>query len=109
MKDTKCTVRYLGYQTLPDGGRGFNFSLELVGEAVTLITVEAPVGLFSGPDHMAIQEGAGICYQTLKARIETNFGQVPSRFNLTLGDVSQHRKVTGVRSRAHANTRAVLP
>ena len=99
MKDSKCIVRYLGYKTLPDGGRGFDFSFEPVGEAVTLITVEAPVGLFSGPDHISIQEGAGICYQTVKARIGTDVGQVPPRFSLTLGDVSQHRKVTGVRSR----------
>ena len=94
MKDNKCTLRYLGYRTLSDGGRGFDFSFALAGEGFTQITIEASAGLFSGPDHIALQEGAGICYETLKSRIETASGHPPSQFSLTSNDIAQHRKVT---------------
>jgi hypothetical protein len=93
MKD-KATVRYLGYRTLADGGRGFNFSVALIGGETTEVTVEASADFFQGPDRIAIQEGAGICYETVMSRIETN-QPIPVRtFSLNSADVSQHRKTT---------------
>jgi len=57
MKD-KATVRYMGYRTLPDGGRGFDLSIAVAGTHANMITIEASAGLFTGPDRIAIQEGA---------------------------------------------------
>jgi hypothetical protein len=93
MKD-KATVRYLGYRTLTDGGRGFNFSVALIGEETRLITVEASADLFRGPDRISIQEGAGICYETVRARIDTDQTIPADAFSLNPADVAQHRKVT---------------
>lgn len=94
MKDNKYNVRYLGFRALAGGGRQFEFSLSPPGQAMTLITVEAPVGLFSGPDHIAIQEGAGISYETLKCFLENASEGVPGCLHLTSADVAQHRKVS---------------
>ena len=55
----KATVRYLGQRTLADGGRGFDFSVALIGEGTNLNTIEASADLFWGPDRIAIQEAAG--------------------------------------------------
>jgi hypothetical protein len=93
MKD-KATVRYLGYRTLTDGGRGFNFSLALIGEETRLITVEASADLFRGPDRISIQEGAGICYETVRSRIDTDQTIPADAFSLSSADVAQHRKTT---------------
>ena len=93
MKD-KATVRYLGYRTLTDGGRGFNFSVALIGEDTKLITVEASADLFRGPDRISIQEGAGICYETVRSRIDTNQTIPVPAFSLNSADVAQHRKIT---------------
>jgi hypothetical protein len=94
MKETKSIVRYVGYRTLADGGRGFDFSFGLTGSETTMVTVEAPAGLFTGLGHIAIQEGAGICYETLKGRIEGDSTMTPPvRFTLTSEDVAQHRKL----------------
>src|SRR6266704_2971565 len=71
MKD-KMTVRYLGYRALAEGGRGFDFSVAVIGEKAKQITIEASADLFRGPNRIAIQEGAGICYETLRSRIETD-------------------------------------
>ncbi len=92
MRDNKYNVRYLGFRPLADGGRRFDFSLSPPGQAMTLITVEAPLGLFTGPDHIAIQEGAGICYETLKCFLENGSEGVPGCLYLTSADVAQHRK-----------------
>jgi len=88
----KATIRYLGYRSLADGGRGFDFSVALIGDGVKLITVEASADLFRGPDRIAIQEGAGICYQTLKSRIDADSPIPDPAFSLDSSDVAQHRK-----------------
>ena len=93
MKD-KATVRYLGYRTLADGGRGFEFSVASTGKETTQVTVEASVDLFRGPDRIAIQEGAGICYETVISRIETDQMTPADTFRLNSTDVAQHRKAT---------------
>jgi len=92
MNDHKSTIRYLGYRCLPDGGRGFDFSFALGSAKATMITIDAPISFFQGPDHIAIQEAAGICYETLKFRIQTHEGIPPERFDLTPADVAQHRR-----------------
>ena len=93
MKD-KATVRYLGYLPLADGGRGFNFSVALIGEKAKLITIEAGADLFWGPNRIAIQEGAGICYETLRSRIDAQSTIPQPAFSLNSTDVAQHRKTT---------------
>src|SRR5438093_9265442 len=63
MNDSKSTVRYLGCRSLPDGGRGFDFSFAHGSAKPTMITIEAPMAFFQGPDRIAIQEALGICYE----------------------------------------------
>lgn len=91
MNGYKSTVRYLGYRTLPDGGREFDFSFTLGTAKATLVTIDAPITFFRGPDQIAIQEAAGICYETLKLRLQTQQVSPPDRFDLTAADIAQHR------------------
>ena len=93
MKD-KATVRYLGHRTLADGGRGFDFSVAVIGENTKLVTIEAAANLFQGPERIAIQEGAGICYETLRSRIDAHSAIPDPAFSLNSVDVAQHRKTT---------------
>ena len=90
----KAMVRYLGHRMLADEGRGFDFSFSLAGAETALITIEASLDLFTGPDRIAIQEGAGICYETLKSRVEADSYSPPARFTLTSSDVAQYRQLT---------------
>ena len=93
MKD-KATVRYLGYKILADDGRGFDSSIAIIGEESKTITIEAAADLFRGPDRIAIQEGAGICYETLSSRID-NDPTIPGHaLRLNSTDVARHRKIT---------------
>jgi hypothetical protein len=99
MTDSKPIVRYVGYRSLQNGGRGFDFSCAAGGETPTMITVEASIALFEGPDRIAIQEAAAICYETVKCRMQMGTTSTPDRFNLTAADVAQHRKITRPGSR----------
>ena len=99
MKDPKITVRYLGFHALSDGGRRFDFSLCRANASLQLVSIEAPYVLFSGPDHMAMQECAAICYETLKSRVVECSGTLPDSISLTPADVSQHRKPAKVAGR----------
>ena len=94
MNDHKSTIRYLGYRALPDGGRGFDFSFALGSAKATMITIDAPMSFFQGPDHIAIQEAAGICYETLRSRIDTDPTIPAHAFTLNSTDVARHRKTT---------------
>jgi len=92
MNGHKSTIRYLGYRSLPDGGREFDFSLSFSGAKTTTVTIDAPIAFFQGPDQIAIQEAAAICYETLKFRSQTDEPSPPDRFDLTAADVAQHRR-----------------
>jgi len=92
MNELKSTIRYLGYRSLPDGGREFDFTCAFGKEKSTRVIVDAPVAFFQGPDQIAIQEAAGICYETLKFRFHAEATTIaPERVDLTAADVARHR------------------
>jgi hypothetical protein len=92
MKDPKTTVRYLGFQTIADGGRRLDFSFSGPDACLHLISVDAAPTLFFGSDHLSIQECAGICYETVKCRLAGWSGTIPSAISLTSADIAEHRK-----------------
>jgi hypothetical protein len=93
MREPKVVVRYMGFHSMSDGGRRFDFSLSGPDESQHVISVEAAHGLFAGPDHMSIQECPGICYETLKCHVAQCTATVPLSISLTSADVAQHRKL----------------
>src|SRR5207249_8932765 len=92
MKDPKSTIRYLRFQALKGGSRRFDFSFSGPDASLKLISVEAPYELFSGPNQIALQECAGICYETVKCGFIGCFGPVPDSISLLCADVAQHRR-----------------
>jgi hypothetical protein len=92
MKVSKASVRYLGFQALLNGSRRLDFSFAHPDRSVQTVSVEAACDLFSGPDHMAIQECVGICYETLKSRIAGCLDVFPESITLTPDDIARHRK-----------------
>jgi len=82
---------------LSEGGRSLDFSYGL-GEEAKMVAVEVPQSFLEGPQRIVIQEASGICYETLRARLETDGGTAPVRFGLTAEDIAQHRHVVPVRS-----------
>jgi hypothetical protein len=90
----KAAVRYLGYRILADGGRGFDFSVGPTGAGENLVSIQVSADLFQGPDRIFVQEAPGICYETLRCRVE-NYATTPDHtIRLNSVDVAQHRKST---------------
>jgi hypothetical protein len=104
MKDPKSTVRYLGYQALNDGGRRLDFSFSAPDGSTNLISVDAAFDLFSGPNHIAIQDCAAICYKTVKCRVAGYSEIVPGSIRLTSADVAQHRSPAKIVGRERSKT-----
>jgi len=90
VKADKLTIRYLGFELLAGGGRKLNFSIAQGTEDLQTVCVEAHRDLFSGPVHMAIQECAGICCETIRRCIGSE-DRLPTRLQLTAADVSEFR------------------
>src|SRR5262249_34458599 len=88
----KIDYCYLGYRTLPDGGREFDFSFEIGNAQAAIVTIDAPITFFRGPDQLAIQEPQVFCYETLRFRLQASEASPPGRFDLTPADVAQHRR-----------------
>jgi hypothetical protein len=95
MKDL-LLIRYVGYTSLPEGGRSLDFSYGLGGDAKN-VAVEVPLSCLEGPQRISIQETSSICYETLKARLQSDIGMPPARFGLTAEDIARHRHITPVR------------
>jgi hypothetical protein len=93
MSDPKAMIRYLGYRANHDGGREFEFSYAFGAAKPAMITIAASSTFFQGVDRIAIQEAAGICYETLKCRLQAEPLSTSDRFDLTAIDVAQHRKL----------------
>ena len=92
MSDPKTNVRYLGFHALTNGGRRFDFSFALPDRSLKTVSIEASNDLFSGPGQMAIQECAGVCYETVKSRVANSTDSFPASIKLTAADVALHRK-----------------
>ena len=58
-----------------------------------MVSIDAPHHLLIGPDHLAVQECVGICYETLKSRVASCSETLPDSMSLTPEDVALHRKV----------------
>ena len=90
VKDTQ-SVRYIGYESSPKGGRCLDFSYGLGSETRSVAIEIAWSLLQTGPNRIAIQETTAICYETLKARLLVEVP--PARFGLTAEDIAKHRKI----------------
>jgi len=95
MKDFQ-SIRYIGYTSLPEGGRSLDFSYGR-GSGAKSVAVEVSLSFLEGPQRISIQEASSICYETLKARLQSETEMPPARFGLTAADIAQHRHVAPVR------------
>jgi hypothetical protein len=85
-------IRYTGFQPANDGGRRFEFVVKTPDRETSTVAMEIPGALFSGPDRVLVQEGAGICFAMLRRLLETMSPQpLPSEIRLTEADVREYR------------------
>ena len=93
MKDTKQNIRYLGFQSIDDGTRRFDFAITATGHQATRVSLEIPALMFTGANKITFQESAKICYEKLRVLLEREKLEANLRIRLTGDDIAQFRHV----------------
>jgi hypothetical protein len=99
MKDTKQNIRYLGFESVEDGGRRFDFAITAAGHEATRVSLVIPALMFTGVNRISFQESAKICYEKLRVLLEREKIEAPVRIRLTGDDIAQFRHVPRGRER----------
>ena len=98
----KFNIRYLGFESLPDGGRRLDFSITAHGRETQRASFEVPFSVFTGSNRVSFQESAALCYEKLRYLIEREDTLTAVRFKVTEGDIETFRP----RRRAAARNKA---
>ena len=101
MKENKQNIRYVGFQSIEDGSRCFDFSITATGEVSTPVSLVIPALMFTGSDRISYQESAKICYEKLRVLLENQKIETPFRIRLTHDDIAQFRHIPRGRQRLH--------
>jgi hypothetical protein len=99
---SKYNIRYLGFESMPDGGRRLDFSITTSGEPPRRTSFEVPAGAFSGTNRVTFQETAALCYEKLRDAIDHDEFLTAQHFKLTQADIETFRP-RGRRARAKNN------
>src|SRR5919197_5757828 len=70
MKDGKQNIRYLGFASVEDGARQFDFAITATGQQATRVSLVIPALMFTGANKITFQESAKICYEKLRVLLE---------------------------------------
>jgi hypothetical protein len=85
------SIRYLGFESIPDGGRRFELSITAPSQAPIRVSLEIPGSMFSGTDKITIQEASKICYDKLRFLLESNLIQTSFQERLSVEDIQRWR------------------
>lgn len=94
MKETsgKYNIRYLGFESMADGGRRLDFSITTPGQPPRRARFEIPAGAFSGTNRVTFQESAALCYEKLRNVVgQGNDGDGLLEFKVTEMDIEEFR------------------
>jgi hypothetical protein len=99
LKDGKQNIRYLGFESIEDGGRQFDFAITATGQDATRVSLVIPALMFRGDNRISFQESAKICYEKLRVLLEREKIEAPLRIRLTGDDIAQFRHIPRGRPR----------
>jgi hypothetical protein len=98
-KDQKRNIRYLGFESIEDGARRFDFAITETGQEATRVSLVIPALMFTGANRISFQESAKICYEKLRVLLEREKIEAPLRIRLTGDDIAQFRHIPRGRPR----------
>lgn len=98
-KDQKQNIRYLGFESIDDGARRFDFAITEPGQESRRVSLVIPALMFTGANRISFQESAKICYEKLRVLLEREKIEAPIRIRLTGDDIAQFRHVPRGRPR----------
>ena len=93
MKEIKQNIRYLGFESIEDGARRFDFAITSTGQQATRVSLVIPALLFTGANRISFQESAKICYEKLRVLLEREKIEAPRRIHISGDDIAQFRHI----------------
>ena len=93
MRETsKYNIRYLGFESLPDGARRLDYAITAQGAVPRSASIHVPAWAFNGTPRVTFQDSSSICYEKLRSELETQ-AERPGPWNMTLTaeDIEQFR------------------
>lgn len=106
MKDNsgKYNVRYLGFESVHDGSRRFDFSITAPGSSPLRASFEMNSAAFVGINRVTFQESAALCYEKLRHLIDRDYDfRAGLTFQVSEGDIQEFRPKS---RRASAKTKS---
>ena len=97
MKESnKYNVRYVGFESLADGGRRLDYAITAPGAPARTASIHIPASAFTGPGRVTFQESATIGCEKIRSELEIETeSQVPAPPTLTVilstEDIEQFR------------------
>jgi hypothetical protein len=93
MKETaKYNIRYLGFESLPDGSRRLDYAITAQGTPARSASILIPGSAFNGTPRVTFQESSAICYEKLRHELETQSEPINAwTMTLTAEDIEQYR------------------
>ena len=89
---SKFNIRYVGFESLSDGGRRFDYAITAQGMPARSASIRIPATAFTGAGRVSFQEGATIGCEKIRRAMETGGEpQIPVAFTLTAEDIEQFR------------------
>jgi hypothetical protein len=83
-ESSKYNIRYVGFESLSDGGRRLDYAITAQGAPARSASIHIPVTAFSGPNRVTFQESAIIGCEKVRRELETQSEPDPGLSGLTL-------------------------
>ena len=70
-ESSKYNVRYVGFESLADGGRRVDYAITAQGAPARSASIHVPAAAFTGPNRVTFQEIATIGCEKIRRELET--------------------------------------
>jgi hypothetical protein len=70
-ESSKYNVRYVGFESLPDGGRRVDYAITAQATPARSASIHVPASAFTGPNRLTFQEIATIGCEKIRHELET--------------------------------------
>jgi hypothetical protein len=91
-ESSKYNIRYVGFESLADGGRRLNYAITAQGAPARTASIHIPPTAFTGAGRVTFQESATIGCEKIRSELESHAEpQNPVTLTLTPEDIEQFR------------------
>src|SRR5688572_24328448 len=91
-ESSKYNIRYVGFESLADGGRRLDYAITTPGAPARSASIQIPATAFSGPNRVTFQESATIGCEKIRHELEAQ-AEPPALMTMTVSadDIEQFR------------------